>query len=325
MSANLKILMTEPIHQVGVDLIEQRDDVELIAAPDTSIETLTALAADVDAMAIRTALIPAEVLVGAARLKVVSRHGVGCDNVDVAHLSARGIPVAIAAGANAASVAEHTLMLMLACTRSLPKQDRTVRDGRFTARDRLVGGDLDGATVLIVGFGRVGKQVAHRCKAMGMNVTVADIKLDRVLAEESGYRDVTDFGPELGQADFLSLHVPLDTATRNLIDSAELSELPAGAIVINCARGGVIDETALVDALESNQVHAAGIDIFENEPPDSDHPFFQRSDVILTPHTAAASRRSMQEMSRMTMQNILDCFDGRLSEDCIFNLDDLKR
>ena len=325
MSKKKRVLMTEPIHEIGMRLIKARDDVELVIAPDTSVETLTALVEDVHGIAIRLALLPAEVLTVARNLQIVSRHGVGCDNVDVDHLTARGIPMAIAAGANAVSVSEHTLMLMLACTRGLLKQDRRIRDGGFRDRDGLVGGDLEGSRVLVVGFGRVGRQVARRCRAMGMEVTVADIELDRALAAEMGCRAVEDFRPELARADFLSLHVPLDSSTRNLVGDDELAAMPKSAIVINCARGGIVDEAALVRALDSRHIHAAGVDVFDPEPPAADHLLFKRDDVVLTPHTAAASRGSMLEMARMTMQNILDCFDGRLRDDCTFNLRGLRQ
>ena len=318
-----KILLTEPMDPAGPDLVKGRGDIELIVAPDTSVPTLRELARDVHAMGVRVSPIPKEVLEVAADLQVVSRHGVGCDNVDVAHLTGRGIPVAIAAGANAASVAEHTLMLMLAATRGLMRQDRATREGRFSQRDGLVGGDLEGAEVLIVGFGRVGRQVARRCVAFGMNVTVADIALDAGLAREMGCTGIADFRDALPQADFLSLHVPLDEATRHLVGESEFARMKPRSILINCARGGVVDEAALVRALDAGTVACAGVDVFDPEPPAADHPFFGRADMILTPHTGAASRGSMREMSRMTVQNILDCFDGRLRSDCIFNAAEL--
>lgn len=319
-----KILLTQTMDPIATELAAARSDVELVIAPDTSVETLKGLVGDVHGIGVRVSPLPAEVMALAPHLEVVSRHGVGCDNIDVDHLTGRGIPVAIAAGANAGSVAEHTLMLMLAATRGLLKQDRWIRDGKFAQRDGLVGGDLEGARALIVGFGRVGKQVARRCRAFGMEVTVADIALDRALADELGCRAVEDFRPELGSADFLSLHVPLDGTTRHMISDAEFDAMKPGAIVVNCARGGVVDEAALIRALDSGQIGMAGVDVFDPEPPGPDHPFFSRDDIILTPHTAAASRGSMREMARMTVQNILDCFDGKLAEDCIFNLEGLK-
>jgi D-3-phosphoglycerate dehydrogenase len=314
-----RILLTEPMHAVAAELAAARPDVEIVQAADTDPATLRRLIAGAHAVGVRTCELREEVLSAAPDLQVVSRHGVGCDNVDVAHLTGRGIPVAIAAGANAASVAEHTLMLMLACARGLLRQDRAVRGNLFTRRDGLVGGDLEGARALIVGFGRVGRQVARRCRAFGMAVTVADIALDRALAAELGCRAVADFRPELPDADFLSLHVPLDATTRHLVSDPELDAIRPGAVVINCARGGVVDEAALVRALDAGRVSMAGVDVFDPEPPAADHPFMGRDDMVLTPHTGAASRGSMREMARMTMQNMLDCFDGRLRPDCTFN------
>ncbi|WP_416897335.1 MAG: hydroxyacid dehydrogenase [Minwuia sp.] len=314
-----RILLIEPMHPAGPDLAAARGGFEVVVAPDPRPETLKRLVGDVHAIGVRIAPLRREVLEAAPMLEIVSRHGVGCDNVDVEYLTARGIPVAIAAGANADSVAEHTLMLMLAGTRNLIRQDRAVRSGRFADRDGLVGGDLTGAHALIVGFGRVGQRVARLCRAFGMRVTVADVALDRDLAGSMGCAAVTDFREGLGEADFVCMHLPLNADTRHAMSGAEFARMKTGAVLVNCARGGVVDEMALVDALECGRVACAGIDVFDQEPPPADHPLLGRDDVVLTPHTGAASRGAMREMSRMTFRNILDFYDGRLREDCTFN------
>lgn len=319
-----RVLVTEPIHDVGLSLLRARPDIELIEVPDVEPQTLSEAVAGVHGIAVRSAYLTAEILGKANALEVVSRHGVGCDRVAVDYLSSRNIPMAIASGANAQSVAEHTVSLMLSVARNLPGQDRLMRDGSWGRRDGFRAKDLFGATGLIIGFGRIGRRVAPLFKAFGMDVIVADIALDAELAEKMECRGVEDFRPELPNADFVSLHVPLDDSTSNLISTAEFDQMKPGAILINCARGGVVSETALVEALERGTLGGAGIDVFVEEPPVSDNPLSARDDVILTPHNAAASYLSMEEMARMTAQNILDTFDGCLRDDCIFNLDALR-
>lgn len=320
-----RILVVEPMHEVGTRLVEGQPGFEVLHAPDTRIETLVPLMKGVHAVAVRTARLPEEVLRASDVLQVVSRHGVGCDNLDMDHLNARNVAVAIALNANAVSVAEHTLMLMLAVVRGLRRQDIAVREGRFAERNRLFGGDLMGQTVLIVGFGAIGQLVAARCRAFGMRVVAAGPKLNREALSRGADAVLTDFRDGLPDADFVSLHVPLNAETRNMIDGQALGQMKSGAVLINTARGGIVDEGALVRALEAGQLSGAGIDVFDQEPPDPANPLLDRPDVLLTPHNGTASQGAMQEMSRMTFQNIRDFFDGTLQADRTFNLAQLTR
>jgi len=319
-----KVLVTEPVHQCGISLLEARDDIEVIHAPDKSAETLLAMIGDVHAVLARSANLTGNILATAPNLEIVSRHGVGCDTVDVAYMSGRGLPVAIASGANSRSVAEHTMMFMLAVARSLPTLDKLVRENRWSDRDGMRALDLHGSKILIIGFGRIGRIVAELCNGFGMDITVADIALDRDLAEAMGCKGVTDFHSELAKADIVTIHVPLDDSTRHILGADEFAAMKDGAILINCARGGVVDEAALVDALDSKKLRGAGIDVFSSEPPPADHPLTSRDDVVMAPHNGAASVLSAEAMSSMAAQNIIDHFDGRLRDDCTFNLEALK-
>lgn len=317
-----RVLVTENMHPCGLEILAARDDIEVVHLEgDIRPETLLAHMPGVHAIAARSAQLTAEILRHANELEVISRHGVGCDLIDVEYVSSRGIPVAIASGANSLSVAEHTMSLMMALARELPAQDKMAKAGNWHRRNEFRVRDLQDATILIVGFGRIGRLVAPMCKAFGMDVVVADIDLDRDLAEQMGVRSVEDFRPELPSADFLTLHVPLYTETRHMISTEEFSAIKRGSIVINCARGGIVDEDAMIAALDSGQIDAAGIDVLSIEPPDPNHPIFKRDDVLVTPHNGAASVSSSIAMSRMTAENILDCFDGKLREDCTFNLE----
>jgi len=319
-----RILVTEELHPRGMAILEAAQDVEIVRIDNIENQTLRNAIQDVDGIVVRSAIFTADILEAAPRLKVVSRHGVGCDNIDVEHLSARGIPMAIAAGANALSVAEHTLGLMLSCARDLVQQDNLVKAGRWVERNNYRARDLYGAKVLVLGFGRVGRRVAPLLKAMGMNVVVADIKLDEALALQIGCRGVIDFRHELAGTDFLTLHVPLDDSTKHIISTAELAAMNKGGVVINCARGGVVDNDALIAALESGHLRAAGVDVMPIEPPETDHPLILRKDVVMTPHNGAGATSAVIAMSEMSAQNALNAFDGTLSDDCIFNLDALR-
>ncbi len=319
-----RVLVTEDIHPRGYEVLESDPGIEVVRIDGIEPETLKAAVRDADGILVRSAKLTTDVLEGAANLKVVSRHGVGCDSIDVAHLSARGIPVAIAAGANARSVAEHTLALMLASARELPLLDTVVKSGRWAERNNYRAMDLIGAKVLIVGFGRIGRLVAPLCKAFGMDVVVADIALDETLAAEMGCRGVEDFRPELADADFVTLHVPLDETTRHLVGEKELAGMKPGAILINCARGGIVDDDALLAALQSGHLRGAGLDVMDEEPPVPDHPLIHRTDVVMTPHNGAGAMSAAIAMAEMSARNILDAFAGELREDCTFNLHALR-
>ena len=314
-----KVLLTDPIHPSGHAILTARGDIEIIETAGTSPDHLLGGIGQAHAVFVRLAKLDEPVLAAAENLEIVSRHGVGCDAVAVDYLTSRGIPVAIATNANSRSVMEHTMMLFLATARRLREHDSATRTGDFAVRMRAIGGDLHGKQALIIGFGRIGKRVAAMCRAFGMDVTVADIALDRDHAAELGCKAVEDFRPELSSADFVSLHVPLDPSTHHLLAASEYAVMKQGAIVINCARGAVLDEDALAAALQSGHLGAAGIDVFEIEPAPADHPLFGRDDVVVTPHSAGTSEDALKRTAEMAAQNILDCFDGKLKRENVFN------
>lgn len=319
-----RVLMTERLHPAGHELFATRDDVEVVIADNNHPETLAKALVGVHGVAVRAAKLTEDVLANANDLQVVSRHGVGCDNVAVDYLSARGIPVCIASGANARCVAEHTLSMMMSLARDLTGQTALVREGRWPDRSKYIAKDLFRSKLLIIGYGRIGRMVAPLCRAFGMDVTVADINLNRDIAAQQGVRAVEDFRPVLGEADFVSIHVPLDETTRHLIGEKELAAMKPGVIVINNARGGVVDEAALAAALASGHVAGAGVDVYSDEPPPADHPLLNQPNTILTPHNGAASVLALEAASIMTAQNILDHFDGCLRKEMIFNFDGLQ-
>ena len=314
-----KVLVVQPFHEQGMQLLEARGDVTVEIA-DGTLEELALKIADADGVTIRTSLLPAAVIERALRLKVVSRHGVGYDNIDLDALTRRGIPLAIAADANATAVAEHTLYFMLALAKQGPRYDRATREGQWAVRNSLDAFDLLGRRVLIMGFGRIGREVAKRCAAFGMAVMVYDPYVQANVIEAAGdYRSVPDFEAVLPETDVLSVHLPLGAESRGLIGSAALAALPAHALVINAARGGIVDETALHDALTSGTIAGAGLDVFEEEPPPEHHPLFALDNVILSPHSAGLSKEAAIRMAISTAKNVLAGIDGKLDPAMVVN------
>jgi D-3-phosphoglycerate dehydrogenase len=314
-----KVLIIQPFHEDGMALLEARDDVDFEIVDGRSEAELALKIEDADAATIRTAPLPASVIGKAKRLKVVSRHGVGYDNIDVAALTERGIPLAIAADANATAVAEHTLFMMLALAKQALRHDRAVRTGNWEIRNRFETVDLMGRRVLLLGYGRIGREVARRCAAFDMQVSVHDPYVQANLIEADGYRSVPDFAAVLADTDVLSVHMPLAAESRHLIGSAELAALPSHALVINCARGGIFDEDALHEALTSGKIAGAGIDVFEQEPPPENHPLVALDNVILSPHTAGMSQEAAIRMAISTARNALAGIDGKHDPSMIVN------
>ena len=322
-----RVLVTEPINAAGTDLLDEAGLTWRFAdAPDeATLIREVADAPEIEGIITRVAQVPASVLERAPNLKVVAKHGVGCDNVDVAHLSARSIPMAIAAGANAQSVAEHTMALLLAAARRLPEQDAAMRAGAFDRRHELIATDLSGARALVIGYGRVGRRVAPLMKAFGMEVTVADLLPLAEEARAEGLAFVSDFREALAEADVVSLHVPLDASTADMLDRETFARFKQGAIFVNCARGGVMDEAALEWALDDGPLRAAGVDVFTVEPTPADHPLFRRADIVVSPHTGAASFGAVVAMATMAAENVVAALQGRLLPERTFNLAELER
>jgi D-3-phosphoglycerate dehydrogenase len=315
-----KVLIVGAFHADGMKLLEARPDVSTEIVDGSDQAELTEKIADADAVTIRTAPLAAAAIERAERLKVVARHGVGYDNIDLDALTARRIPLAIAADANATAVAEHTLYFMLALAKQGLAYDRATRENNWAVRNRLDAVDLLGRRVLVMGFGRIGREVAKRCAAFGMQIMVYDPYVQANIIEQAGdYRSVPDFAAVLSQTDILTVHMPLGPDSKSLIGFAELAALPAHAFVINAARGGIIDETALHEALTGGKIAGAGLDVFDQEPPPSDSPLFTLDNVILTPHSAGLSKEAAIRMAISTARNALAGLDGKLDPSMVVN------
>ncbi|MCS6890730.1 MAG: hydroxyacid dehydrogenase [Rhodovarius sp.] len=276
-----------------------------------------------DAVIVRATRIDEAFLALAPRLSIVARHGVGYDAVDVEALTRRGIPLTVTAYANALSVAEHTLMLMLALAKGVQRFDAHTRALKWLA-DAPVIWDLAGQTVLVVGFGRIGGRVARLCDAFGMRVLVHDPYVPRNTILGAGFTPVTREAG-LAEADWVSLHCPATPETRGMVDRRFLAAMKPGARLINTARGSLVDEAALAEALRSGHLSGAGLDVFAVEPMRPDNPLREAPNTIFTPHSAAATEQGMRRMGLSCVESIIGHFSGRLDPEMVVNKDVLRR
>lgn len=259
-------------------------------------------------------------IVGAApRLRVVSRHGVGYDNVDVDALTAAGIPLTVTGTANSVTVAEHSLFFMMSLAKHGVLFDREVRKGNWSIRFENTAIDLAGRKVLILGFGRIGQLLAKRCLGMDMEVFVHDPYASGDAIREAGAAPAADWRSLLPELDFLSVNCPKTDETTGMIGAAELAAMKRTAYVVNTARGGIVDEPALVDALRRRVIAGAAVDAFEVEPATADNPLFGLDNILVSPHSAGVTEESMFRMGAACAQNVVDCFDGKLDPANVVN------
>jgi len=248
------------------------------------------------------------VLNAAPGLKIIAKHGAGVDSVDIAAATCRGIAVMVANGANADAVAEHALALMLALSRELPKYERDARSGAWRDLNRFTR-DFSSRTVGIVGYGQIGERTARLAQTCGAKVVIHS---RTAITPPEGMRYEPDFDRLLGDSDIVSLHCPLTDKTRGLIGAAQLARMKPDALLINTARGPVIDEAALVRALQEGRLGGAGLDTFAVEPPDPANPLFALPNVIVTPHVAAATTGAMVRMGTIAANNIISWLRGEV-------------
>ena len=319
-----RVLLSGRIHDAGMAVLAARSDVVVEEMPDGEPETFVKLLPTADALIIRTATLPREALVNAPRLKVVARHGVGYDNVPVDALTAHGIPLALAIGANADSVAEHVLYLMLAIAKRGPAFDRAVRGGDWEARNRIAPFELRGRTLLIIGFGRVGRTLARQVSGLAMRILAFDPIVSASDMAAAGAGKVDDWRAKLCEADVISLHLPRTRETENMIGTAEIALMKREAILINTARGGLVDEDALAAALNAGLLAGAGIDTFADEPPLPGCPLLGCERAILSPHNAGLTGEAAAGLGIIAARNALAGIDGRLDPALLVNPSVLK-
>ena len=315
----MKILMTEALLPTGIDVFEAHPDVEIVTPRDTSEAALIDVVGDVDGIAVRSAQLTPDVLAAAPKLRGVARHGVGYDNIHVESLTQRKIPLLLAITANAVSVAEHTMMFILELAKRARIYDAEARRGDFRLRSAPIAVDIAEKGLTIVGFGRIGTRLAKRALAFDMAVTVCDPYVDDAVIRDAGCTPVDDFRSVLGTTDFLTVHCPLNRETHHLIDADALGLMPPESFVINCARGGIVDEQALAAAIDAGRIAGAGIDVYEVEPPPADHPLLASDRVLLSPHSAGVSVEAANRMSRETATRLIEALQGNVDVAALAN------
>ena len=263
-------------------------------------------AKEYDAMIVGVEKITAPVVQAAKRLRIMTKHGAGVDNIDVKTASARGIVVTSAPGANSDAVADLTLGLFLSLARTIPFADRSVREGKWP---RLAGLQLNEKTLGIIGLGQIGKKVAKRAKGFDMTVLVYDVVQDEAFASQSGVGYVS-LAELLARSDFVSIHVPLLPSTQRLIGEKELRLMKKDAFLVNISRGNIVDEEALYRALKEATIRGAALDVFSQEPP-AGSPLFSLDNVILTPHMGGYTLEALRETGMICVRNIVDLFEGK--------------
>ena len=302
--ATVRILVADGLPESALELLRAEAEWQVDARSGRSPAELAAALADADALLVRSATkVTAELLAAAPKLRVVARAGTGVDNVDVSAASSRGILVVNAPGANSISVAEHTCALMLALARTVPAADRAMKQGTWEKK-RLVGTELRGKTLGIAGLGRVGQEVARRARAFGMRVVAHDPFISREVAEGVGV-ELQSLDEVCAAADFLTLHLPSTPETLRLFNADRFARMKPGIRIINTARGDLLDEAALKDALGQGTVAAAALDVFEQEPP-SDWTLTKLPQVIATPHIAASTEEAQELVGLDTAAAVRD-------------------
>jgi D-3-phosphoglycerate dehydrogenase len=311
------ILVAGPLHPSGRALLDSAAGMTITYLDETSETSLVAAIADADAVLLRTQPMSAATVALAPNLQVVSRHGVGYDAVDVTALNERNITLAVCGDVNSTSVAEHAVMLMLAAIKRVLRADAAVREGPWEWRNRLESEDLFGRKLLQIGYGRIGRHVTRMMSAFDVTSLAYDPYLLKKGWPAGEVQPVETLSEGLAMADFVSISMP--GTDRPVIGRAELGMARDGVIIVNTARGGLIDEAALADALETGKVGAAGLDVFESEPLPDDHRLSAHNQVILSPHIAGLTGGSAERMAVGSAQNILDFFAGNLDPDLIVN------
>jgi D-3-phosphoglycerate dehydrogenase len=311
--------------QQGRALLKERDDIELVEFPNMisarDFEAMLRQQAPVHGVALGATRFGEPELEASGDMKVVTRIGVGYDAVDVPALSRRKIPLMVAGTANSPSVAEQALFMMLTLAKRAVEMHSIVKDGKWAARLGMLPYDLFGKTVLIIGFGRIGTRTAKRCLAMEMNVLIYDPYKPAAEIKAAGCEPVGDLDAALPRADFVSIHCPKTPETVGMFNAARLKRMKPTAYLINTARGGIVDEKALYEALVSGKIAGAGLDVFEQEPPPSGHSLFELPNVIMAPHVAGVTREAVDRMSVQTARNLLSALDGEPIEQNVINQD----
>jgi len=320
MSSNkYKVLVVQGLHEQGLEMLKQRSDIEFnVLLSDDENEILEA-AKDVNGITVRTAKISSRIIEAANKLQVVSRHGVGYDSIDLVSLNNKKIPLTIAAHSNMISVAEQAMFFLLALSKNVFYYDDFTRKGDWTNRWDVKAWDLAQKNILVIGFGRIGSNFVKRALAFDMNVYVYDPYVEKEKVKISGAIPVDNISENLQKMDAVTLHCPKNDETTDLFTKKEFNLMKKSSFIINCARGGILNEEDLYEALKNENISGAGLDVFDVEPTPSSNPLFKLNNVILSPHIAGVTVESTVRMATETVQNVLDVLDDKVNQSVVIN------
>lgn len=300
----MKVLISDNLHPAGVEIFEKAPNIEVVNRPGMSPEELMEMIQDADALVIRSATkVTAQVLSVANRLKVIGRAGTGLDNVDIPEATRRGIVVMNTPGGNSITTAEHTISMMLALARNIPQAAHSMREGRWEKK-RFQGVEVYNKTLGIIGLGRIGTIVADRARGLKMRILGYDPFVKKEVVTQCGV-EMVSFDELLARSDFITLHTPKTKETTNMINREAFRKMKRGVYIINCARGGLIDEEALKEALEEGIVAGAALDVFAQEPPVGS-PLLLMGNVICTPHLGASTEEAQKNVAVAIAEQIVD-------------------
>lgn len=306
-----KVMLPDTMAKAGWDVLIGRDDIEAVGYdPYITMPDLQAALKDTDGIALSLTPLKAPEIAVAPRLRVAARIGVGYDAVEIPALTARGIPLMVVGTANSVSVAEHAIFMMYALAKQVMAQDKLVRANAWKDRWTAMPVDLAERTLLVIGFGRIGTRTAKRCLAMDMPVLVYDPYVPAEQIKAAGCEPVSDLDAAVARADVVTIHCPKNPETIGMFNAARFAKMKPGSFIVNTARGGIIDEFALKDALASGKVAGAGIDVFDKEPPAADNPIYGQPNTIVSAHMAGVTTELMDRMAITTVKNILSVLDG---------------
>ena len=303
-----KLLLSHALYQPGMDVL--KDKVEFIIPNEGDSDKILPLLKEADGFILRIGRIDRKAIEACPNLQVIVRPGVGVDNVDVNAATEHGIPVVICPAVNAQSVAEHALALMFAVSKSIVTYAIETRKGNFAVRNRYTAVELQGKTVAVLGFGNIGRRLASMARGVGMRVTVYDPFVGQEVVEEAGYTSAVTLEEAINDADFISLHMPSLPETRSMIGERAFANMKPTAFLINCARGDIVDEAALITALRRGMIAGAGLDVLEHEPFDPYDPLMTMDNVVITPHSAAQTQEATRVVAVRAAEGALAVLNG---------------
>ena len=317
-----KIAIVDKIHLDGIKLLENKPNFQFEIIEDLSKKNLISKLPSFDGITLRRGKMDSEILEKCKNLKVISRHGVGYDNIDIKFLKKNNITLLITATTNSISPAEHVMFMILNISKGIDFYDTAVRKGEFENIIHMKHKtfQLLNKKVLIVGFGRIGRRLIKRCLGFEMQVYAYDPFVDQKTIESFGGIKVNNLDEALKEADILSLNVPLTEKTFNMINLEKIKLMKKTSVIINTSRGGVVNEKDLNDALNQGIIYGAGLDVFEKEPPKNSNPLLKNNKVVLSPHAATFTKECLSDMSIETVQNIIDFFENKLNKSMIVKL-----